>query len=243
MALLSREELRALPKVELHNHLEGMIRISTIVELCNQFQIEVPGYDPSRPDDITAFREKFLGYKKVDNIEVFFNKFWEIQSLLRTEEVIERVAFEACEDCYNDGIRLVEFRYSPSFIARSRYSDHSHFTYESVLAAIKRGFARAQAQYDIAVGLICIIDRSEPFDDEFEVFKFMMAHRDDFVGIDIANSELFPCKPFAPWYQQARAVGLGLTCHSGEASNAESVKITIEELDVTRYAKFLNIKV
>jgi adenosine deaminase len=151
-SLLTREELRAIPKVELHNHLEGMVRLSTIIELCERFGVEVPGYDQSRPDDVSAFKERFLADRKVDNIEVFFNKFWEIQSLLRTEDVLERISFEACEDSYNCGIRLVEFRYMPSFIAVSKYCDHSHLTFESVLKAIQRGIARAQAQYDIAVG-------------------------------------------------------------------------------------------
>jgi adenosine deaminase len=151
--LLSTEELRAIPKVELHNHMEGMVRLSTIVDWCVRFGVEVPGYDPAaNPNDWTAFREKFLAERRVDNIDVFFNKFWEIQSLLRTEDAVERMAFEACEDSYNLGVRLVEFRYSPSFIGRSKYSDHSHLTYEAVLKAIKSGIERAQAQYDIAVG-------------------------------------------------------------------------------------------
>jgi adenosine deaminase len=213
---MSRADLRALPKVELHNHLEGMIRLSTIVDLCKQFKVDVPGVDPSRPDDVKPYHDKFLNDKKVENIEVFFNKFWEIQSLLRTEEVIERISFEACEDSFNDGVKLIEYRYSPSFIGRSHYSDHSHLTYENVLNAIKAGIARAQRKYDIAVGLLCIFDRSQPMEDEVAVFNFLMDHRDDFVGIDIANDEVFPCQPYAHWFQAAKAAGLGLTCHAGD---------------------------
>jgi adenosine deaminase len=63
--------------------------------------------------------------------------------------------------------------------------------------------------------LICIIDRSQPFDEEIKVFEFLMANKNDFVGIDIANDETFSVKPFISWYQQARAAGLGLTCHAG----------------------------
>lgn len=72
MEKLSRQELRALPKVELHNHLEGMVRLSTIIDLCHQFQIEVAGCDATVvPVDERPFREKFLGTSKLTTSKYF----------------------------------------------------------------------------------------------------------------------------------------------------------------------------
>ena len=71
----------------------------------------------------------------------------------------------------------------------------------------------------IYVGLICIIDRSVPMEEETQVFDFLMANVESFVGIDVANEEAFPCKRFSSWFQQARAAGLGLTCHAGMSTH------------------------
>jgi adenosine deaminase len=59
------------------------------------------------------------------------------------------------------------------------------------------------------------MDRGRPIEQEQEVFEFLMSHKDDFVGIDVANDEAFSAKPYASWYQEAKAAGLGLTCHAG----------------------------
>ena len=156
--MISREDIIAIPKVELHNHLEGMIRLSTIIDLCKQFHYVVPGIENYDSDDVTPYLNHFCNSTQVECIEVFFDKFWYIQSLLRTTEIIERVAFECVEDSFNMGVKLLEIRYSPSFICQSRLADHSHLTMESVLAAIVAGISRAKATYDIAVGMyVCYI--------------------------------------------------------------------------------------
>jgi adenosine deaminase len=77
------------------------------------------------------------------------------QKLLASEEILERLAFEVCEDAFNDGVRVLELRYAPTFIA----DGHSHLTYEKIHQAFLRGIARAKKQMPIAVGLICILQR------------------------------------------------------------------------------------
>lgn len=231
--MISAEEIRSLPKVELHFHLEGSIRLSTIVDLCKELDVVVPGVDASDPSNLQPYREHFCAATKVENLFAFIDKFWHIQSLLRRTDILERITYEACVDAYSNGVRLLEIRYSPYFILASHYSDHSHLTMTSVHDAILAGIRRAQSEVDIAVGIIGTLDRSVGAVGEAEVFEFFMSHADDFVGLDIANDERCSCIPFAPLYERARGV-LGLTAHAGEATDANSVRDTLTYLRPTR---------
>ncbi len=89
------------------------------------------------------------------------NKFLDTQKLLATPEILERITFEACEDAYkNDGIRIIEFRYAPTFIEQGH-----NMSFEQIHEAIVRGMKRAESTYPMAVGLICIIQLILPVKD------------------------------------------------------------------------------
>src|SRR3954469_4159976 len=169
--------IEKITKTELHRHLELCLRPDTIWELAPRFGISLKSQ--------REFQERFMILEPMKDLGTVLNKFLDTQKLLATPEILERVAYEACEDAYrNENLRIVEFRYAPTFVA------HGHdMSFEQIHEAIVRGVQRAEESYAMAVGLICIIQRILPLKDAERVTDFAVAHKDTFVGLDIADNE------------------------------------------------------
>lgn len=195
-----------IPKVELHRHLELSLRHSTIRELAPQIGISV--------SDQESFNERFLITQPMNDLGSVLNKFLDTQKLLNSEEILERIAYEAVEDAYKiENIRLLELRYAPTFVRQG----HEHLSFEQIHRAFVRGIERAEKEFPIAVGLICIIQRILPVKDAEYVTDFAIEHKNTFVGLDLADNEVgFDSKPFAPFFARAKAAGLRITVHAGE---------------------------
>src|SRR5437879_3364013 len=133
--------LQALPKVELHRHLELSYRLSTLKDIAQQVNIDLP-------KDDEALTRLLIISEPMKDLESVLNAFLIPQKLLVSAEVLEHITFEACEDAYlHEGIRLLELRFAPTFIAEG----HPQLTYDSILSGIVRGVRRAEAKYPIAV--------------------------------------------------------------------------------------------
>lgn len=216
-------------KTELHRHLEGSVRIETILEVAEEAGIKLP------TQGLERLKEHALVLTPMKDLSAVLNKFWLIQSCLATEKILERISYENCADAYNDGIRVLELRYSPGFIN----TNHPRLTYETIHAAILRGAAKAQKQFkDLLVGFICIISRDLSMKDAEQTAEFAIAHKDTFVGFDLAGDEVgFECTKFTHLFKKVAASGLGITVHSGEArvpDAARFVRDSIEFLGATR---------
>lgn len=225
--ILTLMNLKEIPKVELHRHLELSVRHSTLRELAPAGGIPVPN------DQV--FAERFLITEPMVNLGAVLNKFLDTQKLLGSSEILERITYEACWDAYHiEGIRLLELRYAPTFVRQG----HEHLSFQQIHDAIVRGARRAQTEVPIAVGLICIIQRILPVKEAEAVTQFAIDNRSTFVGLDLAdNEEGFDSKPFAPFFQRAATAGLGITVHSGEANLPKApryVKDAIDYLGATR---------
>jgi adenosine deaminase len=225
--MLHRMNLRDLPKVELHRHLELALRPSTIRELAPMNGIHLAS--------TSDFEDRFLILQPMADLGSVLNKFLDTQSLLSSYEILERIAYEACEDAYlKENIRILELRYAPTFVQMG----HSHLTFDGIQEAIVRGVTRAERDYPIAVGLICIIQRILPVAVAESVVDFAIRHRDTFVALDLAdNEDGFDSKPFAPLFLRAKKAGMKVTIHSGEAAlpNAPRyVREAVEHLGADR---------
>lgn len=214
-------DLAQFPKVELHRHLELSLRASTIRELAPQFGIPIP--------DEKTFQERFVIARPMKDLGSVLNKFLDTQKLLGSEEILERITFEVCEDAYlKEGIRILELRYAPTFVALG----HDHLTFEKIHAAIVKGMLRAEKQYPIAVGLICIIQRILPVKEAERVTDFAIDHKDTFIGLDLADNEVgFDSKPFSPFFTRAKKAGLRITVHSGEANVPKAASYVRDAID------------
>lgn len=198
---------KALPKVELHRHLELSLRPQTLFELAFQ-----SGFDVKTFEDINKY---FIIQEQMLDLGHALSKFLDTQKLLNTTEILKRIAFEACEDAFlNDGIIVLELRYAPTFIQMG----HEHLSFEDIHHAIVEGVQLAEAKYPMAVGLLCTVQRTLSVEVASQVIDFAIQNLNTFVGVDLADDENgFDCKPFAPLFQKAKAAGLGVTIHSGEA--------------------------
>jgi adenosine deaminase len=204
--VLSIQEIRALPKVDLHRHLDCSMRWSTLLEVATTLGL-------SFPKDPTAQRQHFLVTEPMVNLEAVLNKFLIAQKVLASEEILERLAFEACEDAFNDGVRVLELRYAPTFISQG----HSALSFEKIHQAFLRGINRAQARWPMAVGLICILQRTLALPVASRVTDFVIENKNTFLGLDLAdNEDGFEPLPFAPIFAKAQKHGLRITIHSGE---------------------------
>jgi adenosine deaminase len=211
--------IKQIPKVELHFHLEGSIRLDTLWDIS---QVYGPKFGLPTMTKEQA-RDYFCITEKVPTLTEFIQKFLNTQALLCSYEIMERIAFEACEDTFRNGVVLLEIRYSPDFVVDTFQVDHSHMTMDGVHSAVLKGIERARQVYDIQVGLIGIFDRSRDLPHAQIMLDFYKKHRNDFVGIDVANDELYPLDPFAHCLRELKSLGLHLTIHAGEAGPPSNI--------------------
>lgn len=219
-------EIQKIEKVELHRHLELSLRASTIKELAPSFDIKLN----SEQD----YLDRFVITEPMNDLGSVLNKFLDTQMLLASEEILERISFEACEDAFNEGVRILELRYAPTFVL----DRHPNLNFDKIHQAIVKGVQRAEAQYPMAVGLLCIIQRILPIKDAEAVTQFAIDNKDTFLGLDLAdNEEGFDSKPFSPFFRKAIAAGLKVTVHAAEINTDKAptyIIDAVEHLGATR---------
>ena len=224
---LSIQEIRALPKVDLHRHVDCSMRWSTLLEIATTLKLDFP----KKTDEQY---KHFLVTEPMVNLEAVLNKFLIAQKLLASEEILERLAYEVCEDAVNDGIHLMELRYAPTFIT----SGHSHLTFDKIHQSFLKGLAKAQKKWPIKTGLICIVQRNLEMKDAEKVSEFAIENKNTFLALDLAdNEDGFEPAKFAKLFNKAKSAGLHITIHSGEAPSPKAgqwVKDSIEILGAER---------
>lgn len=214
-------DLRTFPKVELHRHLEGALRFSTLIELAKKAGMEAPS-EPLRQRDF------FLVESPMRDLATVLNKFSATQSLLSSKEVLKRITYEAIEDAYLEGINLLELRYAPTFIQKN----HEHLSFEDIHSAILEGI-KAAKKFPIGVGLICIFQRTLPLSTSQKVLDFAIETKDTWVGVDLADDEdSFPAKNFIPLFEKAKKHGFKITIHAGETNSPHSPQNVIDAIEL-----------
>ena len=158
-----------MPKVELHCHLELAIRQETL----KTFALE-RGFDVA---DDEKFAEAFLIQSPMGELPSVLHKFLNTRDVLDAADCIEQVTFEVCEDMYlHSNVRILELRYAPSFLL----DKHTHISPDALQEAIQRGVARAESKYPMAVGLICILQRTKSVEGNANWVDFALNHKNGF---------------------------------------------------------------
>jgi len=212
-----------LAKVDLHRHLEGSVRIGTLIEIASQYGIGLPASGLDRlvriqPNDARTHT-------------VFLAKFQTLRQFYRSPEVIMRITREAVEDAAQDGVEYLELRFTPAALGRQE-----GFPAGEVMDWVAASARQAAAGRGIEVRLIVSVNRHEPVKLAEEVAA-LAAERagDGIVGLDLAGNEAeYPALPFAGVLREARASGLHLTVHAGEWGGADSVREAVEVLGAER---------
>jgi len=220
------QTLRAWPKIDLHRHLEGSLRLATLIEVAHEFDIPLPACDPE------ALRRRVqMTDADPSTSAAFLSKFEALRQFYCSPAIIQRIAEEAVEDAARDNVRYLELRFTPHALARSNADD-----YEDVIASVGEGVRRAQARHAIRVKLILSVNRHESPAVAHRVLDAALRAADsDIIALDLAGQEVgYSARAFDAFFARASAEGLYRTIHAGEWDGAENVREAVAELEADR---------
>ena len=211
--MLTSEKLRRLPKAELHCHLDGSLRVETLIELGREYGVPLPTKSADELRD-------YMLVNDAETLEDYLARFEVTISVLQTAEAIERVAYELGEDAAKDGVRYLEVRNAPILNSRRKLSA------AEALDAQLRGLARAEEDYGIVARSIVIALRQLSPMVSLELARLAVAYHDrGVVAFDLAGGELgFPASAHSLAFAYARENNLAVTVHAGEGDGPDSVR-------------------
>jgi len=213
-----------LPLCELHRHLDGSIRLKTILELADQHGIALPA------NDVTGLAPYVQIDESAPGLMAYIGRFEHMTAVLVDADACRRVAYENVEDAKREGIDYIELRYSPWFMAEAHPMDPAE-----VMEACVDGIRAAERDTGVRVNIIGILSRTYGTDICMKELDAILAHRDHIVGVDLAGDEArFPAHLFIEHFKRVRDAGLHVTIHAGEADGPQSVWSAIRDLGAER---------
>ena len=211
-AQLDPDSIRQAPKVLLHDHLDGGLRPSTVVDLAAETRYDaLPTRDP---DELAAWFKRGADRK---SLPLYLEGFAHTVALLQTREALERVAVECAADLAADGIVYAEVRYAPEL------STDGGLSLDEVVTAILDGFRRGSADHGIALGFLVTAMRQG--NRSLEIAELAIRHRDaGVVGFDIAGPEAgYPPSSHIDAFRLIARENFHFTIHAGEAFGLPSI--------------------
>lgn len=223
---------RELPKVVLHDHLDGGLRPSTIVDLASEASFKAANPDFALPSyDADNLAELIQTGANSGSLVEYLKPFVYTVAVMQTPEQLVRVAAECVEDLAADGVVYVESRFAPGQHTDRGLSEHQ--VVEAVLAGLELGTARAAAvgRRIEARALICTLRHWDPSRSVHSAQVTADFHRagTGVVGFDIAGPEDgFPASQHADAFALLRDAGVPFTIHAGEAAGVDSIRDAVE---------------
>ncbi len=215
---------KTLPLIDLHRHLDGSIRLETILDLGKKYDIPLPA------DDLVGLKPYVQITEPRPGVMAFIDKFKYMIGVLADYEACSRVAYENVEDAYLEGIDYIELRFSPKFMAEPHQLDA-----EGVVEAIVEGVDRARRNFDVKVNLIGIISRTYGPDLGWKELESLLSYKDQLVALDLAGDEVnFPGTLFVDHFEEGRSAGWHITVHAGEEGGPDNIWQAVEELGAER---------
>jgi adenosine deaminase len=217
----AEELIKAMPKAELHRHLEGCVRTSTVLDLARRHGLKLPTFDQAELDRIYKLRAPGA------SLQAVLGMFGLARASFADYGAVERITWEALEDAYRlENIRLLELRYSPDFMLSPAGLDwqKGHDLVVSVMERFER-------EHPVVCGAIVIASRSHGMESALKTMDFAVQNAKSIIGFDLADSEsAYPSSIYKESAARLRAAGLPLTVHSGEEGHYSQVIETIKEL-------------
>lgn len=259
--MIPSEVIEKLPKSDLHVHLDGSVRIETLLELAREYRIELPA-DSVEGLRRTVFKDEY------QSLEEYLQGFGYTVAVLQSELALERAAYELALDNQAEGVRYVEVRFAPQLHV------HAHLSMENVLKSVNRGLKHAKDQFNARAGVVDGLEppfeyaivvcamryfghgQSEYFDNMLNVHGFSeprrvfalaslelaqaavrirQEHSIPITGFDLAGPEVgYPAEDHIDAYNYAHKYFLMKTVHAGEAYGPESIFQAITDLHADR---------
>ncbi len=212
-----------LPLIDLHRHLDGSIRLETVLDLGIQHNIQLPAFELEELRPYVQVSEPQPGLLE------FLAKFEWMIAVLADEAACHRVAYENVEDAAREGIDYIELRFSPWFMANNKLNP------EGVVEALVTGAQAGREHFGVKVNLIGILSRHLGPEIAHKELDALLSQRDHFVALDLAGDEAnYPAELFVDHFRKGREAGWQITAHAGEAAGPESIWQVIEKLGATR---------
>ena len=213
LCMLTINEIKALPKVELHEHLDGSLRPSTIITLAKERDIVLPEYDEEK---LGAW---FRAGSERKSLSLYLESFNITTAVLQDREALARTAEEEIEDLAEDGVVYAEIRFAPSLHTRKGLS------MDEVVRSVLDGLQRGKRKTGVEFGLILCAMRNESPEISLKVAELGAAYSDrGVVGFDLAGDEKGnPAKAHIKAFEYIRRKNFNITIHAGEAFGTESI--------------------
>jgi len=209
---LDRTVLQSLPKILLHEHLDGVLRPQTVIDLAKDSKYsELPNQDPQ------ALGQWFHQGANQGSLAKYLEGFAHTIAVMQTAEALERVAYEQAEDLCKDGVVYFETRFAPIFHTRKG------LTHQQVVAAVLKGLARGQKDFGVSSGLIICAMRN--MNVSLEMAELAVDFRErGVVGFDLAGEEGgYPPKKHVDAFHYIQRENFNITVHAGEGFGKESI--------------------
>ncbi len=214
----------ALPLIDLHRHLDGNVRLETILDLGERHGLDLPGRD------VESLRPHVCVQGCEPDVMAFIARFKWMREILVDADACRRIAYENVEDAQREGIDYLELRFSPWFMA-----ERHGLRAEAVVEAVLDGLATGTRDFGVPVGAIGIISRTYGPAIGMQELEALLGFRDRIVALDLAGDEAaMPAGLFAEHFRRGRAAGWRLTAHAGEMAGPQSIRDAVETLGVTR---------
>ncbi len=259
------EFIQAIPKNDLHVHLDGSLRLDTLVELARDQGVELPSYTPDGLRE-TVFKDIYA------DLDEYLRGFAYTCRVMQDDESLERIAYELAQDNISEGVRYVEVRFAPQLHVSDR------LTFEQVMTSVDRGLRRARDEFnakrvddepEFEYGIIVTamrfftpafsayygdLARVHPYssDDELirmaslELAKGSVKLRNEteiqVVAFDLAGSEYgYPASAHQEAYDYVHSNFMKKTVHAGEAYGPESIFQAITKIHADRIGHGLRL--
>ena len=211
--MITKELLTQVPKVELHDHLDGGLRVATIIELADTYGVLLPSKDPG---ELEAW---FIRGCEQKSLPLYLETFGVTVAVMQHPEALRRIAREAIEDLAREHVVYAEIRFAPIL-----HTDQG-MSMEQTVEAILEGLEDGRRKTGISYGLILCSLRNQDPRYSLEVAKLAVAYRDHgVVGFDLAGDESgHPAKRHLEAFQYIRNQNFNITIHAGEGFGLESI--------------------
>ena len=204
---LDQPLLRSLPKVLLHEHLDGVLRPQTVIDLARD-----AGYADLPKADAQQLAKWFHEGANQGSLGKYLEGFKHTVAVMQTEEALERVAYEQAADLSDDGVVYYETRFAPVF------HTNKGLTHQQVVSAVLKGMARGRHDFGIESGLIICAMRNMNVSLEMAELAVDFRAR-GVVGFDLAGEEGgFPPKKHVDAFHYIQRENFNITIHAGTAS-------------------------
>jgi adenosine deaminase len=221
---IPKELIRELPKTDLHVHLDGSLRLNTLIDLARIQQVELPSSNPKKLEKLV------ISGKNCNNLNEYLRGFDITLSVMQTPEALYRIAYELAKDAAEENVWYMEVRFSPILHIRRGLK------LTTIVNSVLEGLQEAEKKFNIKTGIIVCGMRNINPATSLKLAELSVAYKNKgVVGFDLAGQEEnYPAKDHKEAFFLIRKNNINTTAHAGEAFGPESIHQAIHDCGAHR---------